>query len=198
MSLFLGPIHHWLWNKIQFQNSLNYFIFEDYPQVQAKVADKIGRLSTLPLEDQIDPENIHGWLQDKIILVETAYAYGVSELIDSELIPLTTIQEKVYNFGKNNNLAEWESPKELYEELTTLLLDGMPCDNVNQILEFDDNKVVWQRNQCVHSEFWQRVNLSPEIYYQLRKQLISGLLLNSGYIYKIIGDNSFALERINQ
>ena len=68
MSAFLGPIHFWLYNKIQFQENL---IDELVAYVTAKgwsdKADQYVSTDRRKLDEVIDEANIHGWLQSRIL-----------------------------------------------------------------------------------------------------------------------------------
>ena len=73
MSAFLGPIHFWLYNKIQFQENL---IDELVAYVTAKgwsdKADQYVSTDRRKLDEVIDEANIHGWLQSRIHDAEAA------------------------------------------------------------------------------------------------------------------------------
>lgn len=65
MSAFLGPIHFWLYNKIQFQESL----IDELVRVATAqgwsdedLADKYCSKDRRKLDEVIDEANIHGWL----------------------------------------------------------------------------------------------------------------------------------------
>lgn len=52
----------------------------------------------------------------------------------------------------------------------------MPCDRVNEVIESDDDQVVWRQNGCVHSNYWINVNGDISVYYALRHEIIKGML----------------------
>ena len=64
MSAFLGPIHHWLYNKIKTQDELTN-LYLDYASKQglsnlaADVNAKYGSMPQGDLADLIDEDNIH-------------------------------------------------------------------------------------------------------------------------------------------
>ena len=71
MSAFLGPIHYWLYNKIQLQEELirkiaeygeksGWAVFSE-KHLEEKTVNKELR----PLNELIDVMNIHGWLQER-------------------------------------------------------------------------------------------------------------------------------------
>ena len=78
MSLFLGKIHYWLFNKIIWFEGLEEELVKvaeksglDVKAIKKEINEKYGeRLPNKPLEEMIDTSNIHGWLQDKINAAE--------------------------------------------------------------------------------------------------------------------------------
>ncbi len=88
MSSFLGPIHHWLYEKIKLQEELT----RDIAKVAAQnnwlprgehFADSFTRLLP-PLEEAIDESNIHGWLQDRIYDAEKRYGQLIAEILKGD------------------------------------------------------------------------------------------------------------------
>ena len=71
MSAFLGPIHYWLYNKIQLQEELiqdiaTYGEKSGWPIFSEKhLEEKTVNKELRPLNELIDVMNIHGWLQER-------------------------------------------------------------------------------------------------------------------------------------
>ena len=90
MSAFLGPIHHWLFNKIQFQDQMveNVIAYAETfgraENLREQLAARYGELEKQPLEEIIDGSNIHGWLQDRVTVVENRLAATVTQLLAEE------------------------------------------------------------------------------------------------------------------
>ena len=87
MSAILGPIHHWLFRKIQFQDALTGEILrkakeKGYDGEKLSRVDEMGTLPQGELGNIIDSANIHGWLQGKIALVERRLAAGVKIMLE--------------------------------------------------------------------------------------------------------------------
>ena len=85
MSAFLGPIHHWLYHKVELQEEL----MADIQALATKEGWAIPAVEglnpsgvLLPLESSIDLTNIHGWLQGQI----TAEARRLHEAIKRDLL----------------------------------------------------------------------------------------------------------------
>ena len=88
MSENLGPIHYMMYEKIKFQDKItNYLLDGDTSKV-----DKINKaVSTDPLEDLIDQENIHGWLDSKIDVVENRLNYALNNSENTKVDIITRI-----------------------------------------------------------------------------------------------------------
>ncbi len=106
MSLFLGPIHYWLYNKIDLQNKIVDNIIEklNIKDINNYLDNNFGYLENKPLEDMINTENIHGWLQEKVNVVENRLAYVVKYALQQNNDNLQIIKGIFYNFGKNINV----------------------------------------------------------------------------------------------
>lgn len=180
MSAFLGPIHFWLYNKIQFQEAL----LDDLIQFAQKkgwsdenLAEKYGSKDRRKLEDVIDESNIHGWLQSRIHDAEGRYAALVLDVAGNDAQRLEQLKDEAYQFGTRQNLLAETAP-EAFHGLDDLLLDGMPCDQVNRVSASEADHVTWDRTQDLHSSYWQG---QGQTYYELRQALVNGLLAATAY-----------------
>lgn len=135
MSAFLGPIHFWLYNKIQFQENL---IDELVAYVTAKGwSDKVDQYVSTDrrkLDEVIDEANIHGWLQSRIHDAEGRYAALVLDAAGDDAEKFDALKEAARDFGAKQGLQAATAP-EAFHRLDDLLLDGMPCDQVNRVRE---------------------------------------------------------------
>ena len=102
MSTFLGPIHHWLYRKIQLQEALTTAILQaslpvqEWSSRQKLLEDAHGPAATRPLEEIIDTGNIHDWLQGRISAVESRFACLVTELLASKPTDLDTLKQTFF------------------------------------------------------------------------------------------------------
>ena len=178
MSAFLGPIHFWLYKKIQFQENL---IDELVAYVTAKgwsdKADQYVSTDRRKLDEVIDEANIHGWLQSRIHDAEGRYAALVLDAAGDDAEKFDALKQAAHDFGVKQGLQAATAP-EAFHRLDDLLLDGMPCDQVNRVRESDDARIAWDRTMDLHSEFWQG---HGDRYYALRQALVDGLLSATGY-----------------
>lgn len=185
MSAFLGPIHYWLYRKIEIQNNL-----------ANELANRLGKDTVAPalqsnfealpegdLETFIQTDNIHGWLQEKIHLVERRLAFTVEQLVEST-ITMAEIEEVAYEVGTQiTDLTEEATAKEAFAFLNNTLLDGMPCDHVNMMKEEDDNQVAWIRTTNLHESFWSERSRLENYYDLVRDSFIQGCLVNTQLEY---------------
>lgn len=172
MSKFLAPIHFWLYRKIEIQEQLIDNILEKSNTDKKDFYEKLGALPQGSLENNIDTNNIHGWLQKNIIESETRLANSVRIAIDNG-ISEDELKELFYEEGKS--IGESISPQDAYQKVNDSLLDGMPCDNVNILVSQSDQEVIWKRTADLHGEYFEEQNLDKDLYYELRDWFLKGI-----------------------
>ncbi|MDD3239808.1 MAG: hypothetical protein PHW47_06975 [Lachnospira sp.] len=201
MSAFLGPIHNWLYNKIKFQDELIQCILQfvstkDYQiPLLSQMDQRYGVLETGELADIIDESNIHGWLQERITVVENRLAFLITVTTDEHPERIIDINDVVYEFGRNHAAASDISVKEAYELLNNCLLNGMPCDRVNDVTNEDENSISWVQTVDIHAPYWDMIHGNSEYYYAIRESLVIGMLENSGITYQQTGSQVFELRK---
>ena len=192
MSAFLGPMHFWLYNKIQFQENL---IDELVAYVTAKGwSDKVDQYVSTDrrkLDEVIDEANIHGWLQSRIHDAEGRYAALVLDAAGDDAEKFDALKEAARDFGAKQGLQAATAP-EAFHRLDDLLLDGMPCDQVNRVRESDDARIAWDRTMDLHSEFWQG---HGDRYYALRQALVDGLLSATDYALESPAEGQYEIVK---
>lgn len=202
MSAFLGPIHYWLYNKIQQQQAIVKDIYELGKQyglsLQEDSEAKFDAFETKPLEEMIDQGNIHGWLQEKVSQVEYHYAFAVTTLLKKDQNALEELKQILYQKGKEIGQSiidqNFTAPR-IYQLISDNLLDGMPCDHANSIVEQSDQEVIWKRNLCVHSPYWDEVDGDINIYYELRDSWMEGLTEGCNYNFRKIDDTTYSIYK---
>ena len=201
MSAFLGPIHHWLYKKIQLQDQLTNQMLqfadkEGLVQIRESVDATYGKMSEGNLEDLIDENNIHGWLQGKITLVENRYAAVVTAILAEKPEVKKVMGELAYDVGKAHSaLTGDNNAKDAYQLLNDSLIDGMPCDHVNMLISAEDERVEWKRTQCVHAPYWTANDGDINVYYELRNQLVAGMLAASGLKLTADAEGNYVISR---
>lgn len=194
MSAFLGKIHYWLYNKIQLHEELIEDIVElakergyDSEALLNRSFFKYGYPITGSLEENIEHSNIHGWLQERIISVESRLAYVVTELLSSNVVKKEEISDIFYQNGVNA-MKKLEvsggAPKDFFSLIFDYMLEGMPCDRVNEVIEDDENKIVWRTTSDLHKDYWQQVSGDVNNFNCFVTSWINGFLNESGTGYK--------------
>lgn len=200
MSAFLGPIHHWLFNKIKFQNELANVVFavakkeDSNSNLEELTNQQYAMLDQGNLEDIIDEYNIHGWLQERVSLVESRLAFAVTTFLDGNRERFSLLLDEVYAFGKSNAVDEKADVAQIFKHLEDLLLNGMPCDHVNRVLENSSNEVRWEQTVDIHGDYWRSVQGDPNNYGIIRERLIEGMISLSKVEFLHEQDGIFVLR----
>jgi len=191
MSLFVGPIHHWLFNKIK--------TFEEIEQAVIRwgeangfqgeaLAKELNKKYGAPvgngsLEEMIDTGNIHGWLQEQISRAEIRQSALISQLLNKDPENIKEL-EKIFlaegsrigqQFAQKDN-KDRDTAEGLFEGLHDYLLEGMPCDRVTEVINQEKDEVLWKTNQCLHEKYWEAVKSDVQIFYRLRDSWIKGFI----------------------
>ncbi len=199
MSAVLGPIHTWLFNKIKFQDQLTTAILKGVQEkgicqsLEQRLDEQYGALPTGQLEEIIDEGNIHGWLQTQVSLVEIRLADAVTTILKEEPSAASLILGIAYDYGKAHCIASDTTAKEALELLERCLLNGMPCDHVNQIIEDTEEKVSWQQTVDIHEAYWAKVQGDVRHYYDIREALIKGMMHGSKITFYRLNDQKYVL-----
>ncbi|SDP60253.1 hypothetical protein [Clostridium gasigenes] len=211
MSLYLGKIHYWLFNKIVWFEGLEEEIIDlakneglDIESLSKDINNKYGeKLPKLPLEEMIDTSNIHGWLQEKIHSAEGRLATWTGKLLEKEnskekLEDLYIRQgikaaKEVKEEGKSLNTAI-----DIFNSVNDYILDGMPCDRVNEVISQDEEKVIWKRRICVHKDIWESANGDVNYFYDLRNLWIKSFVteVNNEFKYTKDENNGMQIGRV--
>lgn len=203
MSAFLGPIHYWMYNKIQIQQELIDGVIELSIKkemnisLQEELENKYGITESRPLEEVIEQDNIHGWLQTLVSTVEYKLAYSVSLILNKR----PELMEQLENYFRQKgaeqgaNLENPSSPADVYKGINDALLDGMPCDHANSIAQESDTELVWKRNACVHQNYWDKVGGDIANYYRLKEAFLNGYAEASGMNFIKIDEITYKIAR---
>jgi hypothetical protein len=205
MSAFLGPIHYWLYHKIQLQQAIVDEIYilgeKNGLSLEEECDNRFGTFENKPLEEMIDHGNIHGWLQDRVSQVEYKYAYSVTKLLNKNPESMDTLKTVLKNNGikvaitmKDNELKATD----VFKAISDHLLDGMPCDHANRVLNQSDSEVLWVRSVCVHSSYWEEVDGDISVYYDLRDAWLEGLVRELGFVLEKPDTNTYCIKASHQ
>ncbi|MDO5037512.1 MAG: hypothetical protein Q4E37_04325 [Tissierellia bacterium] len=192
MSKFLGPIHYWLYNKIGHQEEINKTL-ASLAQEKGWIQDGSAYYRDLPpLEEVIDQDNIHGWLQSEIAKSETAYASLVTQLLDEDPSRLEALKDQAQDLGRAHPVPQDKTPLEIYQYFEDFFISGMPCDHVNSLTHQEDTQVRWKMTQDIHAPYWEN---STKTYYLLRQALMEGMLEKTPYKLLREDPSSYRLEK---
>lgn len=197
MSAFLGPIHYWLFSKIKLQDSFNKEILSSLGDESLKndLHRRYGQLEEGELAEIIDETNIHGWLQERVSLVENHLAYLTIRLKEKEGENLEKICGLARAFGNTRAAKELKNPRDAYDYLENLLLNGMPCDRVNAIVAEEKDRLVWERTKEIHAVYWMSQGADVADYYKIRKAMIEGIFEDSHISFKETKEGRFVVEK---
>lgn len=202
MSKFLGPIHHWLFTKIKLHETLERNLITSFTQKYGKEINGLveevtnihgAPIENKPLEQLIDTGNIHGWLQKQIAIAETRQAALLTKVLKSygenalEIV-LATYKSQGAQCGTDAKLkGETDSAPAIYKSLNNYILDGMPCDHVNNITVAEPHKVEWKNTRCLHRGYWESVGADIDKMYQLRTAWIEAFVenANTDFVYHV-------------
>ena len=207
MSLFLGKIHYWLFNKILWFEKLENEIINlakeegfEVEKISADIQRQYGeKLPDKPLEELIDTSNIHGWLQGKIHSAERRMAAWTREILSNDQDFILDMK-KIYNKQGINAAKEAKvkfsiiTAEDIFNSMNDYILDGMPCDRVNEVVANDEQHIAWEQRICVHKDIWNEVGCDVNYFYELRNTWIKSFIseLNSKFEY-LIDENGVRL-----
>lgn len=197
MSLFLGKIHFWLYNKILWAESLEQEIINKAKITDNDVEDLVKYINNQfgepigkrPLEEIIDTSNIHGSLQQMIESVELRIASLITELLNrnpafrDELVKIYINQGETAAKELVPNVAD---PEEIFNAINEFILEGMPCDRVNEVVVSDSSEFAWKTTRCLHMHYWMRIGGDVQNFYDLRETWIKAFVktLNNEFEYE--------------
>ena len=202
MSAFLGPIHFWLYNKIQGQlGMVDDIILLAKEKWNISLDEKLIKQYGIPerrlLDDVIDTGNIHGWLQTQVSDVENRLAFAVIELLKIDSTYIEELKSLFWLKGREAglNLGQGVKIGKLYRIISDVWLDGMPCDHAYRIVEEAEDEITVQREICVHEQYWSNLGADISDYYILRNSWNEGLLDSQGVRVYWIDSNTYKISR---
>lgn len=214
MSTFLGKIHYWLFNKILWFEGLEKDIINlakeqglDVESIAKDINNKYGEPSpNKPLEEMIDTSNIHGWLQSRINSAEGRMAAWTTKILNTD--DIDNVRNKLENIyikqgikaakELKNTGAEPKTALDIFNSINDYILDGMPCDRVNEVVASEENSIHWKRRICIHSDIWNEENGDVEYFYKLRSLWIKAFVneVNSDFKYVELENGLMAIAKL--
>ena len=210
MSLFLGKIHYWLFNKVLWFEGLEGEIIKlakdkgiDVEKLEAEINSKYGaKTPNKNLEDMIDTSNIHGWLQEKIHSAEGRMASWTKVILENNedyILDMRKVYEKQGVSAANEAKESLENinAETIFNSMNDYILDGMPCDRVNEVIDSSEESIMWKRRVCVHKDIWENDGISVDVFYELREHWINAFVntMNNNYEYCKLEDSIQSIRK---
>ena len=208
MSAFLGPIHYWMYKKINYHEALldRIIVYAterdlDVNEMISNANNRFGSPVIGELSDVITHTNIHGWLQERVTSVESRIAYIVTCLIDNDWLSLEDLEKVFEKFGTDTAKDYFGSginAEGLFKAINNVLLEGMPCDSINKPVHNDGKSFGWIRTRCIHQEYWSAVDGDIENFYRLRNSFIKGFVSSFGntFEFKVLEEGTNLITEV--
>ncbi len=199
MSKFLGPIHFWLYNKIQLQEELIRAIANEADAHNwsdaAALSKEVCRDDSRPLDEIIDEGNIHGWLQSHIHDAEGRYAALVTAIVSADASRMDVLKQAAYDFGTRHAAEADATAFDVYHVLDSSLLNGMPCDRINIVTVQENDHFAWEQAEDIHASYWIEANGDPANYYTLRNEVTRGIISGAGFVLETPDENHYEIKK---
>ncbi len=187
MSMFLGPIHHLMYNKIKVAAGRAQSIIKTFKDkfgeeaeetIKAAMPDGPIDFGDTPLEELLGDNPIHQFLQSLIDKIETAEASLVTALLyrfpdeSGELL-----KEAFAKHGGETAKADAGTTaglNEITSQLNQSYLEGMPCDPGGSFNQKDENSMEISHSDCLHKPKWDSVGAPADIMCGLLDSWVEG------------------------
>ena len=192
MSLVLGPVHHWMYNKIKATEAREASIADALKEKYGREADEVLNsvydkhpLSNpdTPLEELLENVPIRQGIQDLIIKAETREAATIAAFCEKygdeakELV-IKAAHDNGVECGKRALVEKGVSgdctAEKAFELIKSYLCDGMPCDRGAQAQSESADHTTWDHTECVHEQYWKDAGASFETMCDMVNSWISG------------------------
>nr|WP_320145820.1 hypothetical protein [uncultured Anaeromusa sp.] len=178
MSLYLGPIHYWLYHKIRILVEREQLLWESAAQIDADMVEEgremVWQTYGAPLPDEdlaelIDADNIHGWLQRQINLAELREAAAVRELLSrfgsagQDMIKdVFAVQGKLCGLAARKDGQEDTDAAAAYAAFAGNVLNGMPCDRWDRLEQEDCKLTRWSNAGWIQAANWEKAGTDSQ------------------------------------
>lgn len=193
MSAFIGPIHYWLYRKISLVARREDFLRERAAALCGSAAEElqeqVRQTYGWPLPDAdlgklIEHDNIHGWLQRQIKIVETREAAFVRELLDTCGGAAAELLEGAFaDHGRLTGESaraqarhDLSAAPGLYQALNDHYLNGMPCDQADMVTASAADKLTWETGACLQQPNWRRVGADEQAMARFYRAWLAGFV----------------------
>lgn len=197
MSAFLGPIHHWLFKKINLVEDREKTLISAFTEkfgaeteeLAAENRKKYGEYyDDTPLENLVGDAAIHEFLALEIAKVETREAGLVAALIakhgdEGKALAIETAGKHGNAFGAAQTEgadAEGATADDVHKAVKNTFLDGMPCDHVVETTENTNTKLVEKHTECLHIAYWKTAGMNEATMCEYLGSWTSGIVSGLG------------------
>jgi len=203
MSAFIGPIHYWLYGKIRLVGQREEFIFTKAAAMCGSTAEELREqvwqtygepLPASDLGELIDHNNIHGWLQRQIKIVETREAAFIKELLDTcDGAAVELIEQAFAEHGKLTGEGaraqgkyDMATAPGIYKALNDYYLNGMPCDQADMVVASAADEITWETGAYLQEPNWQRAGVDGRAMAQFYQAWLTGFVdgINPAFAYR--------------
>jgi hypothetical protein len=207
MSAFLGHIHYWLYHKIGRVVQREQFIFQKAEELCGATAEELQSqvwqiygepLPEAELGELIDHTNIHGWLQRQITIAETREAAFIKELIDAcggaaGNVVLDAFAEHGRVCGehaKQEHKYDIVTAGGIHQAINDYLLNGMPCDQGDEIMVNESDTVIWEGVVCLQERNWLKAGADKVFMKECYQKWLASFVtaLNAAFVYQQTAD----------
>lgn len=207
MSAFLGHIHYWLYHKISKVIEREQLLYQKAEELCGATAEELqtqvwqiygAPVENKKLEDLIDHNNIHGWLQRQITIAETRESAFIKELVDACGESAHTLAQSAFaehgkacgEHAKAQQKYDIKVANGIYQALNDYILNGMPCDQGDAITVNEADQVIWEGKDCLQEKNWAKAGVDKNLMKELYQTWTLGFVtaLNPAFTYKQTAD----------
>jgi len=197
MSLFLGPIHQWMFNKILILESRAFSIATalesagvERDAVNKAVADYGEKLAGRDLADMLGDNSIHQFLYGLIAKVQIFEASLVDLAKNSFDIVLKAVEAHGRETADNAVKAvgvKTASLEDIYRLIHDNQLEGMPCDPGAETAPLNPGKLGYFHSTCNHIQNWEYTSVDIKRMCALTNAWIKGFIagVNGNASYEV-------------
>jgi hypothetical protein len=193
MSLTLGPIHYWLYNKIKIAEDRSFALHDGLHGAGVDVAaerDRYGdRLPDADLTELVGDNSIHSFLQGLITRIQIFEASLVEAAVGHEDLIFALVEQHGRKTGQEA-VAHQGGPATDVNQLGRLVndyqLEGMPCDP-SPAFAPGEGELTYRHTACNHLANWEYTGAKPETMCALTNRWLAGFVEGAGSAEFILG-----------
>lgn len=99
--------------------------------------------------------------------------------------------------GKKNQPCSINSPKEAFDYLQEIILDGNIEDTTEETVSETETEITWKNTKNIHEKSWNRFKGDTALLYELLEIFINGILENTKYRFEKKEDNLFSIAALS-